>query len=102
MRLVNFDIGRSLPGVNFDPSAQLAPWFFYLEATLDGTTGPWFHAPVGSMYMDITGGGVKFYIKIANNHVTADWHRMIDAGGTITGDLTITGTVTAGDFVAST
>jgi len=98
--LVNYDIGQSLPGVNFDPSGVLAPWFFYLQATLDGADGPWKNAPVGSTYMDITGGGVKWYVKIAANNVTADWHRMIGAGDTVTGDLTVTGTITAGDFVA--
>jgi hypothetical protein len=88
-------------GVNFDPAGKKAPWFFYLEATLDGTKEPWKLAPIGSMYMDITGGAVKWYIKVAANNATADWHRMIGAGDTVTGDLVVTGTITAGDFVAS-
>jgi hypothetical protein len=96
MRLLNSDVGMSF---NYDPDGVKAPQFFYADAALDGTTGPWKQAPMGSMYMRITASNVTMYVKIAAAGATADWRQILGAGDTVTGGLTLTGTLTAGDVV---
>jgi hypothetical protein len=56
-------------------------------------------APLGSVYMLVTAGSVAWYLKVANNKAAADWQVVLRVGASVTGDLTLSGTVTAGDFV---
>lgn len=58
-------------------------------------------APIGSCYMLITAGSVAWYLKIANNKAAADWQIILRVGASVTGDLTLTGTMTAGDYATS-
>lgn len=102
MRLSNAEPGKPTQGVNFDLEGALAPWLWYGTATLDGTTGAWKEAPLGSLYICITASSVALYYKTSATAATASWHRLAGAGDTITGDVTFTGTVTAGDVVIST
>lgn len=82
---------------NFDPGGNQAPLMFYGDSAPD--TGLRFvDAPLMSLYWDVANS--VLYIKTANNRAAADWAQMAAAGSTITGDLTLTGTLTAGDVVA--
>lgn len=87
--------------LNFDRGGSLAPWDEY------GDVAPWSGyplnmAPLMSRYTRVTSGSEALYLKVANTGASTDWVLIARAGGTITGDLIITGTVTAGDVVIST
>jgi len=83
---------------NFDPGGNLAPVMFYGDAAPD--TGERFlEAPLMSLYWDVHNS--VLYVKTANNRAAADWAQLAAAGSTVTGNLTITGTLTAGDVVAT-
>lgn len=87
--------------LKYDPSGAVAPWDEY------GPDVPWAgypmkNAPLMSRYTCITSGSQALYIKVADTGAAADWVVMARAGGTVSGDLTITGTITAGDVVIST
>lgn len=89
---------------NFDPGGNRGPWLFYGDAA-PGTDRRFTDAPLNSMYWDVA--NYNIYIKTANTGAAADWKPLVAAGRTtagnttITGDLVITGTVTAGDIVAT-
>mgnify|MGYP001116331093 CR=1 FL=1 len=87
---------------NFDPGNIQAPWLWYSDQTLDGTAAPWKNAPRGSLFWLIGASTCTCYYRNAMNNATADWVTLYTAsGGTITGDLTVTGTLTAGDVIVS-
>jgi hypothetical protein len=89
----------------FDPSGTQGPMMFY--GTIDPVaSGTFLDAPLMSLYWNITSGSQAMFIKTANNKAAADWVKMFFSGATIsslslTGDLTVSGTVTAGDVVAT-
>ncbi len=73
------------------------------SAAVDGDATRFSEAPIGSIYIRRLAGSVTFYAKTAHNEADADWVAWLTlAGGTITGDLTVTGTVQAGDVVVTT
>jgi hypothetical protein len=84
--------------IMFDPSATRGPWDEYgLEVPWAGF--PLKNAPLMSRYTCITSGSQALYIKVADTGAATDWVVLARAGGTVSGDLTITGTITAGDVV---
>lgn len=92
------------PQSNFDPPGALAPWLWYGSAALDGAALPFCDAPQGSMYWYLQSGTVTVYFRAALNNATADWVQVLQSTATtqtITGNLTVSGTVTAGDFVGT-
>lgn len=92
MKVIN---GAEYP---FDPSGNLAPRQFYGSGV--PSTERWFtDAPIMSEYFDVT-NNIK-YMKTANNKAAADWKPTVVIGSTITGDVTITGTLTAGAVTAA-
>lgn len=87
--------------LNFDPGGNLAPWDEY------GDAAPWSGyplnmAPLMSRYTCVTSGSEALYVKVANTGASTDWAIIARAGGTVSGDVAITGTLTAGDVVIST
>ncbi len=100
MRITN----RDIPSIKtFNQVYANEPWFWYGSETLDGTSAPWMDAPLGSLYMLIAAGSVTWYVKRVDNNATADWVQVLHTGGSQTmADLTVTGTLTAGDIVATT
>ena len=87
---------------NFDPGGVVAPWLWYGDQAVDGTAIPWKNAPLASIYFYVTATAATVYYRNALNNATADWKVLYTAsGGTITGDLTVTGTLTAGDVIVS-
>ena len=93
-RITNADI----PGVpNYDENAAARPWVWHGSTAPDGDAAPWKDATLGSLYVCITAGSVYLYAKYAHAEADADWGMLARTGGTITGDMTITGTLTAGD-----
>jgi hypothetical protein len=91
MRILN----QILP---FDPGGNLAPWDEYGPGA--PTAGyPFKAAPLMSRYTCITSGAEALYVKTAETGAATDWVKIAQAGGTVTGDITFTGTVTAGDVV---
>jgi hypothetical protein len=74
-----------------------APWFWFDNLTLDGAATPWADCAPGSIYILTTGSAATVYVKKVNNQATADWVALIS--GTSAGDVTVTGTLTAGDVV---
>jgi hypothetical protein len=98
-RITNADI----PGVpSYDLNAAARPWMWHGTGAVDGDVEPFKSAPLGSVYFRITAGSVLMYGKAADNKADADWGGMARAGSTIVGDLTVTGTVTAGDLSVTT
>jgi len=95
---------RDIPGLkSFNIDYANEPWFCPGVEALDGTIVPWTAAPLGSLYMLIAAGSVTWYLKTADNDATADWVQVLHAGGGQTvADLTVTGTLTAGDIVSTT
>lgn len=84
--------------LQFDPGGNLAPWDEYGPAA--PTEGyPFKAAPLMSRYTCVTSGYQALYVKVADNDAAADWKMLAAASQTLSGDLTITGTLTAGDVV---
>lgn len=75
------------------------PLLFYHGQAIDGTQPPFTNCPLGSICVVVLSGSVTLYARIALANATADWKAMITAaGGTITGDLVVSDTLTAGDI----
>ena len=53
------------------------PWKWYGLSAVDGTTGDWANAQVGSEYTYNNSGVITKYIKTANAQATADWRVMV-------------------------
>lgn len=85
----------------YDDGGHAAPWKFYGNRTPDGDDKPFIDAPIMSEYTCVLSGSEALYVKVAAAHADADWQALARAGGTISGNLTVTGTVTAGDVVVS-
>jgi hypothetical protein len=100
MRLTNDGALIGPPQSSFDQAGARAPWLWYDIATVDGALYPWANAPVLSLYWLLDATTPKVYIKTAANSVTADWKVLVSASAT--GDLTIAGTLYAGDVVVMT
>jgi len=94
-RISNKDI-PGLPGYELGNYAD-EPWFWHGSSAIDGDVTPFKDAPLDSLYLYRVAGSVTVYVKIAHAEADADWVQIARGGGTITGDLTVTGTVTAGD-----
>ncbi len=95
---------QNQPQSNFDPPGALAPWLWYGDVAVDGAARPFCNAPQGSMYWyKPNATSCTVYYRNAMHNVTADWVALLQnaASQTITGDLTVSGTVTAGDFVGT-
>lgn len=92
MKIVN---GEQSP---FDSSGALAPWLFYGQGA-PSTDQAFMQAPLDSLYWDVTHHII--YVRTAQNMAAADWAQMAALGSTLTGSLTISGTLTAGDVVAT-
>ena len=86
---------------NFDPGGNRSFWDWYGDGAPNTSDWRFLKAPLMSRYTCIGSGIEAFYIRTALAQTTADWVKLAFAGGTITGDLIVTGTITAGDFVAS-
>ena len=81
-----------------DPGGNLAPWDEY------GTDVPWAgypmkNAPLMSRYTRVLAGSEALYVKVADTGASTDWVQIAIAGKTMTGDLNVSGTLTAGDVV---
>jgi hypothetical protein len=98
-RITNADV----PGVpNYDLDAAARPWMWHGTGAVDGDVEPFKSAPLASMFFRITAGAVYTYQKYADNKADADWAMIARAAGTIVGDMTLTGTLTAGDVSITT
>jgi hypothetical protein len=80
----------------FDPSGSQAPWDWYGPGA-PSTERVFVDAPQMSRYTDVT--NKVLYVKVAQTGAAADWKALAAGGVTVAGDLTITGTLTAGDVV---
>lgn len=94
------------PQSNFDPPGALAPWLWYGDVAVDGAARPFCNAPQGSLYWyKPNATSCTLYYRNAMNNATADWVSLIPANSSgtavITGDLTVSGTLTAGDVVST-
>lgn len=49
------------------------PWVWCGNVAVDGTTGDWLAAPLGSQYTRITGGSVSLRYKATANGNSGDW-----------------------------
>ncbi|MFA6046257.1 MAG: hypothetical protein WC718_14835 [Phycisphaerales bacterium] len=96
MRVVNVSGEAS----NFDPGGVFAPRLFY-GPVAPGTEHIFVDAPLLSLYWDVVAG--VLYAKTVHTPAAADWKAIVTTGGgqTIAGALTVTGTLTAADLVAS-
>jgi hypothetical protein len=79
------DLGVRTP---WDEVGVLVPSTFFLS-----------DAPIMSRYTCMLAGSQAFYVKVANTGAATDWVVVARAGGTVSGDLIVTGTLTAGDIV---
>ena len=98
MRISNKDI----PGIKwFNIDYANEPYFWYGTEAVDGTIPPWSEAPLSSLYLLQASGSVTLYAKLTDTDATADWIQLLHATGgqTIAGNLTVDGTLTAGDLV---
>lgn len=96
-RITTFDI----PGVpGYDQGCDF-PWMWPGNYALTATVAPWKDAPIGSVYILILAGSVSWYMKVAHTEAATDWKIILRVDATITGDLTLTGTLTAGDYATS-
>ena len=99
MRITNDDVS-GIRQYDQDNARQNSPALWYGTEALDGTRLPYSGVPLGSVYILRTGGSVAWYQKIADTDATADWVKVAGSGA-VSGDLTITGTLTAGDVVST-
>ena len=95
MRIINEKL-------RFDPSGAVAPWDEYGLETVPWAGYPMKAAPLMSRYTCVLAGSEALYVKVADTGAATDWVVVARSGGTVSGDLIITGTVTAGDVVIST
>ena len=111
MRITNADI-PDLPGYELDPTNASAPWFWVGQREVDGAASPWSAAPVGSLYLALIASVAYLYVKTVNTGATTDWNVMLmsdpnayvvnslmDSETTYIDNLTVKGTLTAGDVV---
>jgi hypothetical protein len=77
----------------FDNGGNRAPWDIYGEAVPSGAFYP--AAPIMSRYTCVASGSEGLYVKVASAGATTDWSTL--AKVTSAGDLTIGGTLNAGD-----
>lgn len=87
MRILN-----NYDNTHFDPGGVQAPWQWYDERTLDGTTEPWLSAPLGSMYWLIGASSVTVYVRNAAANATTSWVTLVPAASD--GDVAVSGTLT--------
>jgi hypothetical protein len=55
--------------------------------------------PLLSSYRCIKTGSEAWYMKVANTGAATDWKMLLRIDASVTGDLTLTGTLTAGDVI---
>jgi hypothetical protein len=82
----------------FDPGGNAAPLAWYGNQTPQGASKPYCDAPLMSFYICNLSGSEAVYVRVALNNADADWQALVRAGGTVAGDITVTGTITAGDL----
>ena len=99
MRITNADV-PGLRGYDADPTGASSPYLWHGTDALDGTRTPFSTAPLASVYIRLVAGSVAWYQKTADNDATADWVQVAGYGA-VSGDLTIPGTLTAGDIVST-
>jgi len=89
----------------FDSGGAKAPWLWYGEGA-PTAADRFLAAPILSQYWNVTSGAEAVYVKTGTAGATTDWVKFMYAGASITtlnltGDLTVSGTLTAGDVIAT-
>lgn len=89
----------------FDLGGAKAPYLWYGEG-VPTNTERFLKAPLMSQYWNVTSGSEAIYVKTGATGATTDWVKIMYAGASITtlnltGDLTVSGTLTAGDVIAT-